>query len=101
MSRLPSGTRQRADAAEMLQRWATYLTDTTSTSVSATQANAAFAGFNIAVDNVLSSEQTRFIGQLDQATQRLGGLNPWSAVAGLFALILLGYGVERRAGEYR
>ena len=101
VARIPSTGRQQAEAAEMLQRWSSYQATTRSSTATAAQANASFAGFNIAVDNVLSSQQDHFVRRLNQATQRLDSLEPSTAAGGLLALLFLASGVRRRTREYR
>lgn len=98
---LSTAARQQAEAAEMVDRWVTYRSVVLGQNLVASDANAAFTGFNIAVDNVLASQQARFLAQIGQARARLNHLDPWVAVAAIVALALLVLGVERRAGEYR
>ena len=100
VANLSSAPRQKAEASEMSARWDIYRNVVLRTS-SASEANAAFTGFNIAVDSVLASQQVRFIDEIGQARTRLDHLDPWIAVAALAALVLLVLGVERRAAEYK
>ena len=98
---LGGGPRQIAEANEMALRWQAYRDAVLAPKPVASDASAAFTGFNIAVDSVLGSQQVRFLDQIGQAHDRLNHLDPWVAVGALVALGLLVFGVERRVAEYK
>ncbi len=103
--------RERAAAAEMLVRWQRYadtVADLTSTS-DATQrraiavgpSSAAFNGFNFSVESVLGDNRTQFLGGLEDASRRLGGLTAVTLLLPLAAAAAALAGFQLRINEYR
>jgi CHASE3 domain sensor protein len=103
--------RERAAAAEMLVRWQRYadtVTEITSTTdparrraIAVGPSSAAFNGFNFSVESVLGDNRSQFLGGMDDAAQRLGGLTAITLLVPLGAAAAAMLGFRLRIAEYQ
>jgi CHASE3 domain sensor protein len=103
--------RERAAAAELLVRWQRYA-DTVAELTSPADAarrrslavgpsSAAFNGFNFSVESVLGDNRAQFLGGLEDASRRLGGLTAVTLLVPLGAAAAAVLGFQLRINEYR
>ncbi len=107
--------RERASAAEMLQRWQRYRTTSDSIRdkaqsgadlpgarrLATNEGNGTFNGFNLAVETFLADNRRQFEAHLDAARDRLRALEPGMIVLPLLAAALALWGIQIRWNEYR
>lgn len=102
--------RERAAAAEMLQRWQRYRSGVETLRKAAGDdarrlatgdVSSAFNGFNVSVESVLSDNRSQFTAALARAAHRTRGLNLVVVVGGALAMALVLAGYQLRINEYR
>ena len=103
--------RERAAVAEMLVRWQRYadtvaeLNGTTDAArrraIAVGPSSAAFNGFNFSVESVLGDNRAQFLGGLEDASRRLGGLTAVTLLVPLAAAAAATAGFRLRINEYR
>lgn len=102
--------RERAAAAEMLQRWQRYRSGVETLRKSSGDdarrlatgdVSSAFNGFNVSVESVLSDNRSQFTAALARAAHRTRGLNLVVVVGGALAMALVLAGYQLRINEYR
>jgi len=102
--------RERAAAAEMLERWQRYRSGVETLRRAAGDdarrlatgdVSSTFNGFNVSVESVLSDNRAQFSAALARATHRTRGLNLVVLAGGALAIALVLAGYQLRIHEYR
>jgi hypothetical protein len=103
------GNSERTAVADAMTGWQRYQTTVdvlrqaaveAAPGIALTQANPAFAGFNVAVESLLGDTQARFLDRLDDGRGALSLLPLGPLAAALFAAVLVLAGFQARINEY-
>jgi hypothetical protein len=102
--------RERAAAAEMLERWQRFRSGVDilrrssgddARRLAIGDLSSSFNGFNVSVESVLSDNRAQFSAALERAAHRNRGLNLVVVIGGALAIALALAGYQLRINEYR